>query len=278
MEEILASIRRIIADNARPDDLPAEDLPPDDLLPEDKPEPKRESRPATEAHPPADTPPASSPPLSSPPQPVALAPVPPAPGEAPPPFPPPAGEPDALVLTHMLAADGSVVALPLAGKTVSEVPARAEEALLLTRPLPPEEPLLLTEPAAPLPGAPLLAAPIPAPAPSPAQPASWSRILAAADQASAAGPRPSPARPRWIAPLPATAPPPAAPGLAPEAGRPAEGSARTIEDLVREALEPKLQAWLDLHLQDIVERRVQEEIDRISRLSQKPDPEGTPKP
>jgi cell pole-organizing protein PopZ len=37
---------------------------------------------------------------------------------------------------------------------------------------------------------------------------------------------------------------------------------------VREALEPMLRAWLDRNLQEIVERRVQQEIDRISRKSE----------
>lgn len=271
MEEILASIRRIIADNARPDDLPPEDLPPDDLLPEDVPGAGPDSRQADDARTPPDAPPAAAPPVPTP-----LASTSPAA-----PVPPLADEPDPLILNRMLAADGSVVTLPQAAAD-AEKPA-ADEALLLTRPLPPEEPLLLTAAAA---------------QETAAKQASWSKILEAADQASAAGPRPTPARPRWVASLPAAAPPPApetnvvsvppgptprptpeaAPGPAPGPERPVGGGARTIEDLVREALEPKLQAWLDQHLQDIVERRVQEEIDRISRLSQKPNPDGAPKP
>jgi cell pole-organizing protein PopZ len=37
--------------------------------------------------------------------------------------------------------------------------------------------------------------------------------------------------------------------------------------VVLEALEPLLRAWLERHLPAIVERRVQQEIDRISRNS-----------
>ncbi len=43
-----------------------------------------------------------------------------------------------------------------------------------------------------------------------------------------------------------------------------------MEALVRQALEPLLRAWLDAHLREIVERRVQQEIERISRLSESP--------
>ena len=44
---------------------------------------------------------------------------------------------------------------------------------------------------------------------------------------------------------------------------PAEG--RTLEDLVREMLRPMLKQWLDENLSDIVETRVQAEVERISR-------------
>jgi hypothetical protein len=51
----------------------------------------------------------------------------------------------------------------------------------------------------------------------------------------------------------------AAPGLALGA------SARTLEEIVRDVLRPLLQAWLDDHLPGIVERLVQEEIQRLVR-------------
>ena len=42
-------------------------------------------------------------------------------------------------------------------------------------------------------------------------------------------------------------------------------SGRTLEDIVREALRPLLQAWLDKNLPGIVERLVREEIGRVVR-------------
>jgi uncharacterized protein len=41
--------------------------------------------------------------------------------------------------------------------------------------------------------------------------------------------------------------------------------ARTLEDIVRDALRPLLQAWLDDHLPGIVERLVEVEIHRLAR-------------
>jgi cell pole-organizing protein PopZ len=40
---------------------------------------------------------------------------------------------------------------------------------------------------------------------------------------------------------------------------------RTLEDVVRELLRPMLKDWLDQHLPAIVEARVQDEVERISR-------------
>ncbi|WP_306455020.1 DUF2497 domain-containing protein [Pseudovibrio flavus] len=42
-------------------------------------------------------------------------------------------------------------------------------------------------------------------------------------------------------------------------------NARTLEDLVAEMLRPMLKSWLDQHLPSMVERLVQQEIERISR-------------
>jgi len=41
--------------------------------------------------------------------------------------------------------------------------------------------------------------------------------------------------------------------------------ASRLEDLVRQSLEPKIQEWLNANLLEIVERLVQQEIDKISR-------------
>ena len=40
---------------------------------------------------------------------------------------------------------------------------------------------------------------------------------------------------------------------------------RTLEDLVRELLNPLLKAWLDEHLPAIVQAKVEEEVERIAR-------------
>lgn len=43
------------------------------------------------------------------------------------------------------------------------------------------------------------------------------------------------------------------------------GESRTVEALVEDLLRPMLKDWLDTHLPDIVERLVEEEIERVSR-------------
>jgi uncharacterized protein len=42
-------------------------------------------------------------------------------------------------------------------------------------------------------------------------------------------------------------------------------NARTLEDLVREMLQPMLKAWLDDNLPGLVDRLVRAEIERVSR-------------
>ncbi|MYE00122.1 MAG: DUF2497 domain-containing protein [Alphaproteobacteria bacterium] len=46
---------------------------------------------------------------------------------------------------------------------------------------------------------------------------------------------------------------------------PVSKGGETIEDMVRAMLKPMLNEWLDAHLPDIVERLVEEEIQRLSR-------------
>ena len=46
---------------------------------------------------------------------------------------------------------------------------------------------------------------------------------------------------------------------------PVQEGGETIEDMVRAMLKPMLNEWLDAHLPDIVERLVDEEIQRLSR-------------
>jgi cell pole-organizing protein PopZ len=59
---------------------------------------------------------------------------------------------------------------------------------------------------------------------------------------------------------------PARPG--PIGGMALGDAGRTLEDLVRELLRPMLKDWLDAQLPKIVERLVQEEIQRMSREAQ----------
>lgn len=44
----------------------------------------------------------------------------------------------------------------------------------------------------------------------------------------------------------------------------ASAAPRTLEDMVEDMLRPMLQAWLDEHLQDLVEKKIEEEIQRLS--------------
>jgi cell pole-organizing protein PopZ len=48
-----------------------------------------------------------------------------------------------------------------------------------------------------------------------------------------------------------------------EADIPLGGATKTLEDIVRETLQPLLQAWLDQHLQGIVEPLVRAEVARV---------------
>jgi cell pole-organizing protein PopZ len=209
MEEILASIRRIIADNGRPSENLSDEPAPEEASP---PEPNSEAE--------AERPAAVSDPADP-----------------------------ALVLTRMVAEGGSVLTVAPGELGQGEVIA-IEDALLLTEPLPAEA----ARPAAASPTPPA-AAPASPPAPRWVEPPS----RAAAPHAAPAQPVPSQPTPPQPAPqAPPPAPPPSPPTRA----------GRTIEEITLEALEPMLRAWLDRHLREIVERRVQEEIDRISRKSE----------
>ena len=50
---------------------------------------------------------------------------------------------------------------------------------------------------------------------------------------------------------------------------PVSEGGETIEDMVRAMLKPMLSEWLDAHLPDIVERLVEEEIQRLSRAGRR---------
>ena len=217
----------------------------------------------------------------------------------------PAGTGEELVLTQMVAEDGSVVAWDKAAPGTPAVRATAKPADG-TSPSPPLDVLLLTDA---LPGgmadADLAVVPPPAPPPAPApapviQPAP---VMAAAPPVA---PRPEPAprpdvdrvrvglspsqsliqsnpvleelargrsqsagqsagqsapqAPNQTASQPAgqASGQPVAPALVPL-------SAQTVEELVRQSLEPKIHEWLNANLKEMVERLVQQEIDKISR-------------
>ena len=46
------------------------------------------------------------------------------------------------------------------------------------------------------------------------------------------------------------------------------GDGLLVETLVRQAVEPMLRDWLDIHLQGIVERLVRREVERIARRAE----------
>ncbi len=184
-----------------------------------------------------------------------------------------------LVLTQMVAEDGSVVSFEKSqgrsapSQAATPAPPKSEplDVLLLTDALPgslPDVAMPVTPPLNPTPdpapvGPASFAAPA-SPAP-PAAPVAAPRPPAAVEPDRARVGLASPetlvtsatvleqltrARSQPAGPVPNQA---SAPSAAP-----------TLEDLVRQSLEPRIQEWLNAHLQEIVERLVQKEIDRIS--------------
>jgi uncharacterized protein len=160
-----------------------------------------------------------------------------------------------LELTEVVEEDGTVVSLTPGGKKP------------LMEPLPPAPP----PPAPPTPLTPvatLKRTPPPPPAAPPPEPAVESKPSAA--------PEPEPARPDRLvsgaaaaASIAAMAQLTGGPPRTAQIGNMALGDAgRTLEDLVRELLRPMLKDWLDAQLPKIVERLVQEEIQRMSREAQ----------
>jgi cell pole-organizing protein PopZ len=237
MEEILASIRRIIADDeAKPGDKPA-----------------AAAAPAPAAPPPAkpamkDIPPSAIPAAQ------AAAKAAPAPKPAPPP--PPAPPPAAAASNSQDDIDAMLAGL-------DEDPAVEEVA----KPEPEADVFELTDEMA-LPDPP----PPPAPAPPPAA-ASFSKIDPQDDleftEARSAQRQPAPEPLRLEMPMP--------PILSRSTVNAVESAfnslahtvlsnnARTLEDLVKEMLRPMLKSWLDDNLPAVVERIVKAEIERVSR-------------
>ncbi len=191
---------------------------------------------------------------------------------------------DALLLTEMVNEDGSVVSL--AGKPAAE-PAPIEPA---------SEPPLPEPPAAPPRPAPAAApvAPEPAP-PSPMEETAQEPELGVLEEEPESQPESEPTMPEPDLP---EEPRREAPSTTQELSASVErlvseetfaastaalsqlsrtmrkdkdvqiGGGRMVEDLVREALEPMLKAWLDANLQEIVERLVRQEIERMVRRAE----------
>jgi cell pole-organizing protein PopZ len=152
-----------------------------------------------------------------------------------------------LELTEVVEEDGTVVSLTPGGKKpmlepVPSVPPPAPSAPPVKRaapPPPPPEPAFETKPVS-----------APEPEPPPRADRLMSGAAAAASIAAMSQLTAAPARPVQM-------------------GAMALGDAgRTLEDLVRELLRPMLKDWLDAQLPKIVERLVQEEIQRMSREAQ----------
>jgi uncharacterized protein len=151
-----------------------------------------------------------------------------------------------LELTEVVEEDGTVVSLTPGGKkpmlepvpsVPPPAPAAAPPPIKRAAPAPPLAPAFETKPVA---------------TPEPVPPPRADRLVSGAAAAAS------------IASMSQLAP--ARPG---PTGSMALGDAgRTLEDLVRELLRPMLKDWLDAQLPKIVERLVQEEIQRMSREAQ----------
>ena len=241
MEEILASIRRIIADDeAKPADKNVASAPvaPAAAAPKPAPAPKSVVK---------DAPPAATP---------AAQPAPKAAAPAPAPKPAPAPPPEAAASNSQDDIDAMLASLEedTAAEEVSAPPAEADVFELTDEmALPEQKPARTPPPAA----------------------AAFSRIEPQDDleftETKAAAPR------RQPMPEPSPVEMPMAPILSRSTVNAVESAfntlahtvlsnnARTLEDLVKEMLRPMLKSWLDDNLPGLVERIVKAEIERVSR-------------
>jgi uncharacterized protein len=255
MEEILASIRRIIADDeAKP---PAGDNKPAAAAPAPAPAPAKPEKPAAAAPPPkpamADTAPSKIPAAVVAPEKKAAAPVPP-PAPAPPPPAPAASAPNS---------QDDIDAL-LNGLDEATSP----DEIRPPQPEPEPEPEVfeLTDD---------MAVPnVAAPQPSFQKVDPQDDLEFAEAAASRAVNRPPAYEPPAFDPAPSA---PAGPMLSKTTVSAVESAfntlahtvlsnnARTLEDLVKEMLRPMLKSWLDDNLPGLVERIVKAEIERVSR-------------
>jgi hypothetical protein len=207
-----------------------------------------------------------------------------------------AAQAEVLVLTEMLQEDGSVVSL----QSTASAPASPDEAAvddLLRKTLLADTGLSsaasVSVEAAPV-TAEIAVAPKPQPLPEPPPAAKPSPPAETPAPRKAAEPA-ADKLPAWLSPTPSPPPPKeervpvsseglkkpelvseealaastaALAQLAQSVTRtrePAPGASKTVEEVVREAVEPLLKQWLDQHLPRIVERMVREAIDRVVR-------------
>lgn len=253
MEEILASIRRIIAEGER----------------EAQAAPLQESRPA-EAEAAKVLTPTSEP------------------------FPPPAAEPEILILTQMVQDDGSVVSLQAAppgaaAEPATEAPSVEVPEFEATPPSSPApdaiEPVSelarvdISAESAVVPAVEALAtfsattieADVPtAPVNAHAQQERLELSLTTTplEEERTAVPAEGPKKPEIVSEEALAASTAALSQLAQSVSRsrePVPGQSKTVEEVVREAVEPMLKQWLDANLPRIVERMVREAIDRVVR-------------
>lgn len=295
MEEILASIRRIISEDGAP--------PKDGEAPQPAPADAAPASPPTVAPPPPQ--PQPSQPQPSQPQPQSAAPQPQASVSAP----PLADDDDALLLTEMVTDDGTVVSL--AGNEAAieslDEPALPEAPVLAAAPISIEEgdvaPLVADleadlEPDIAVSEPEPEPEPVPDPDPEPEpeleiassppmfepEPAAELVEAPALDEFFAeeqeepvmpdAAKRPEPAEQpaqHLVSESTLSASAAALSQLSRTVRRDKEfplGGGRMVEDLVREALEPMLKEWLDANLAGIVERMVRQEIERMVRRAE----------
>ncbi|BAL76907.1 hypothetical protein S23_37080 [Bradyrhizobium cosmicum] len=249
MEEILASIRRIIADDeAKPPPAEAAKPAPAPAAPAPKPQAMNDIPPSKVA---AAKPAAEKPAAEKPAPPPAAKPAP-----APPPPPAPAAE----ASNNQDDIDALLAGLDVASPA-PEVRAPEPE----PEPEPEPDVLELTDE--------MVMDPTPAPPPP-----SFRRVEPRDDLEFAESP-PRPTPPPSYAPVDFDAPPlpPQQPMLAQSTVSAVESAfnslahtvlssnARTLEDLVKEMLRPMLKSWLDDNLPGLVERIVKAEIERVSR-------------
>ena len=233
MEEILASIRRIIAD--------------DEAKPGDKPSAAAAPAPAAPAPPPPAKPVMKDiPPSAIPAAKAAAKPAPaPPPKAAPPPPPEPAASNNQNDIDAMLASLDEDVAAEEVTQPDADVFELTDE----------------------------MALPDPPPAPAPPPAAAFSKIEPPDDleftEAKAAQRQPAPEPLRLEMPMPPilsrTTVNAVESAFNTLAHTVLSNNARTLEDLVKEMLRPMLKSWLDDNLPGLVERIVKAEIERVSR-------------